>query len=156
MKRFYFKQPVQGEDLIEGWRDWHKGRYPRKSFQIFVEAVGRERVVFGTSGYIQSLRYLSKERCSYSKSSLPEVFCKKGVLRNFGKFSGKHLPESHFHLQLYSKEILARVFSCEYLWWLLLLFFASGRLGVNFTFSRSDPVMYGEHQSRQLCGQYLP
>ena len=25
------------------------------------------------------------------RSSLPEVFCKKGVLRNFAKFTGKHL-----------------------------------------------------------------
>ena len=25
------------------------------------------------------------------RSSCPEVFCKKGVLRNFAKFTGKHL-----------------------------------------------------------------
>ena len=25
------------------------------------------------------------------RSSGPEVFCKKGVLRNFAKFTGKHL-----------------------------------------------------------------
>ena len=25
------------------------------------------------------------------RTSLPEVFCKKGVLRNFAKFTGKHL-----------------------------------------------------------------
>ena len=41
------------------------------------------------------------------RSSRPEVFCKKGVLRNFTKFTGKHLcqslilktpvPESHFN-----------------------------------------------------------
>ena len=28
------------------------------------------------------------------RSSHPEVFCKKGVLRNFAKFPGKHLPQS--------------------------------------------------------------
>ena len=33
------------------------------------------------------------------RSSHPEVFCKKGVLRNFAKFTGKHLR---------------RVFSCEF------------------------------------------
>ena len=27
----------------------------------------------------------------FYRSSRPEVFCKKGVLRNFGKFTGKHL-----------------------------------------------------------------
>ena len=27
------------------------------------------------------------------RSSRPEVFCKKGVLRNFAKFTGKHLSQ---------------------------------------------------------------
>ena len=31
-----------------------------------------------------------------SRSSGPEVFCKKGVLRNFTKFTGKHLFQSLF------------------------------------------------------------
>ena len=30
------------------------------------------------------------------KSSRPEVFCKKGVLRNFAKFTGKHLCQNLF------------------------------------------------------------
>ena len=30
------------------------------------------------------------------RSSSPEVFCKKGVLRNFGKFTGKYLCQSLF------------------------------------------------------------
>ena len=30
------------------------------------------------------------------KSSRPEVFCKKGVLRDFAKFTGKHLCQSLF------------------------------------------------------------
>ena len=31
------------------------------------------------------------------RSSRPDVFCKKNVLRNFAKFTGKHLvPESFF------------------------------------------------------------
>ena len=38
-----------------------------------------------------------------SRSSRPEVFCKKGVLRSFTKFTGKHLWQS-----------LAQVFSCEF------------------------------------------
>ena len=29
-----------------------------------------------------------------NSSSRPEVFCKKSVLRNFAKFSGKHLCQS--------------------------------------------------------------
>ena len=30
------------------------------------------------------------------RSSCPEVFCKKGVLNNFAKFTGKHLCQSLF------------------------------------------------------------
>ena len=30
------------------------------------------------------------------KSSRPEVFCKKGVFRDFAKFTGKHLCQRHF------------------------------------------------------------
>ena len=37
---------------------------------------------------------------SYSRSSCPEVFCKKGVLRNFIKFTGKHLLQSLFFKKL--------------------------------------------------------
>ena len=55
------------------------------------------------------------------RSSCPEVFCKKGVLRNFGKFTGKHLCLSLLliklqasGLQLYKEETLAQVFFCEF------------------------------------------
>ena len=44
------------------------------------------------------------------RSSRPEVFSKKGVLRNFTKFTGKHLCQSLF----FKKETLAHVFSCEF------------------------------------------
>ena len=30
------------------------------------------------------------------KSSRPDVFCEKGVFRNFAKFTGKHLCQSLF------------------------------------------------------------
>ena len=35
------------------------------------------------------------------KNSRQEVFCKKGVLRNFAKFTGKHLCQSLFFNKLY-------------------------------------------------------
>ena len=44
------------------------------------------------------------------RSSRPEVFSIKGVLRNFAKFTGKHLCQSLF----FKKETLAQVFSCEF------------------------------------------
>ena len=46
------------------------------------------------------------------RNSRSEVFCKKGVLRNFGKFTGKHLPEPCNFIQ---KETLAQVFSVNFL-----------------------------------------
>ena len=33
----------------------------------------------------------------FFRSSRPEVFCEKGVLRNFAKFTGKHLCQSLFY-----------------------------------------------------------
>ena len=44
------------------------------------------------------------------RSSRPEVFCEKGVLRNFAKFTGKNLCQSNF----FKKETLAQVFSSEF------------------------------------------
>ena len=43
------------------------------------------------------------------RTSLPKVLCKKGVLENLAKFTGKHLRQS-----LFSKETLAEMFSCEF------------------------------------------
>ena len=34
--------------------------------------------------------------CRCSRSSRPKVFCKKGIVRNFGKFTGKHLCQNVF------------------------------------------------------------
>ena len=52
---------------------------------------------------------------SIYRSSRPEVFCKKGVLRNFAKFTGKHLrthrPQASNFIK---KETQTLVFSCEF------------------------------------------
>ena len=65
-----------------------------------------------------------------SESSFSEVFWKKGVLRNFAKFTGKHLCQ--FPATLLKKRLLHRCFLVtfvkfprtpfltEELWWLLL------------------------------------
>ena len=47
-------------------------------------------------------------KASTIRSSRPEVFCKQGVLRNFAKFTGKHLCQSLF----FNKVALA--FSSEF------------------------------------------
>ena len=50
----------------------------------------------------------------YYISSRPEVLCKKGVLRNFTKFTGKHLCQSLFFNKVAGLRPLAQVFSCEF------------------------------------------
>ena len=76
----------------------------------------------------------------FFRSSRPEMFCKKAVLRDFPKFTGKHLCQSLFITkvgvqgrQFYLKRTLAQVFPVnfakfgrtpfltEHLWWLLLV-----------------------------------
>ena len=42
---------------------------------------------------------------SQNRSSRPEVFCKKGVLRNFAKFTGKHLCQSLFFNKIASTKV---------------------------------------------------
>ena len=50
------------------------------------------------------------------RSSRREVFCKKGVLRNFTKFTEKHLCQSLFFNKVAGPrmETLAQVFSCDF------------------------------------------
>ena len=56
------------------------------------------------------------------RNSRPEVFCEKGVLRNFARFTGKLLCQSVFFNKVagaaacnfIEKETLAQVFSCEF------------------------------------------
>ena len=69
-----------------------------------------------------------------NRRSRPEVFCKKGALKYFAKFTGKHLCQSLFYNKVAGLQALTltQVFSCEfceilrtpifieYLWWLLL------------------------------------
>ena len=71
------------------------------------------------------------------RSSRPEVLCRKGVLRNFAKFTGKHLCQNLFfnkiaglrHANLLKKRLWHRCFPENfvkilrkpfYIWWLLL------------------------------------
>ena len=45
---------------------------------------------------IDSYFWLKRTVILTFRSSRPDVFCKKGVLRNFAKFTGKHLRQSLF------------------------------------------------------------
>ena len=51
---------------------------------------------------------------SGSRSSQPDVFCKKGALRNFAKSTGKHLYQSFFFNKVFKKETLTQVFYSEF------------------------------------------
>ena len=88
---------------------------------------------FKIGDIIRALKYKTRTSCL-------EVFCKKGVYRNFTKFTGKHLCQSLFFnkelqtsaINFVKKETLPQMFSCEFceisnksfftehLWWLLL------------------------------------
>ena len=62
---------------------------------------------------------------SFVRSSRPEVFCKKGVLRNFAKFTGKHLCQGLFFnkkrcFPVNFAKFLRTPFLTEHLQWLLL------------------------------------
>ena len=73
------------------------------------------------SGYRITLK-LQKSDVTRSYHSLPTViqkqppdlFYKKGVLKNFAKFTGTHLCLSLFLVKPLKKETLAQVFSCEF------------------------------------------
>ena len=67
---------------------------------------------------------------SVFRSSRPEVFWKKGVLRNFAKFTGKHLCQSLFFNKVAGlrpgcfpvnfTKFLRTPFFIEHLWWMPL------------------------------------
>ena len=65
---------------------------------------------------------------SRGRSNCPEVFCKKGVLRIFTKFTGKHLVQIHiFKQRIWHRcfpvnfvKFLRTSFFIEHLLWLLL------------------------------------
>ena len=65
----------------------------------------------------KSLNYV--EYSHRHRSSRPEVFCRKGVLRKFTNFAGKPLCQSLFFnkvagCNVIKKETLAQVFFCEF------------------------------------------
>ena len=54
------------------------------------------------------MREYSERKLDYIRSSRPEVFCKKGVLRNFPKFTGNHLCQSLRSTTLFKKRLWHR------------------------------------------------
>ena len=95
-----------------------------------------------TSIWIASILCILKfrELCHSTESTHPEMFCEKGVLKNFAKFTGKHLCQTFSFSKvavltpatLFKKKLLHRCFPVnfakflrtpfciEHLWWLCL------------------------------------
>ena len=80
--------------------------------------------------YVQSISQdlafciFSRKFSANIRSSRPDVFCKKGVLKYFARFKGKHLCKSLFFnkgVGLRCAKFLRTPFFIEHLWWLLQL-----------------------------------
>ena len=82
---------------------------------------------------LNSKNYAGQRRHLKDRSSRPKVFCKKGVLKNFTKFTGNHLRQSLFlnkvvclrPVTLLKKRLWRRCFPVNF---------------VNFLFYRTPPV----------------
>ena len=92
--------------------------------QINVEQIKKltltsKKIIF--DGMLQKFMGMVCQKCVIARSSRPKVFCKKSVLRNFTKFTGKHLCQilifnkvAGLRHNFIIKETLAQMFSCEY------------------------------------------
>ena len=86
----------------------------RGFFWIIQKVIGILKRTFVLRNRIK-LNLLSENITIQFQKQLPEVFHKKGVLKNFAKFTGKHLCQSLFFKKNFiKKETLAQVFSCEF------------------------------------------
>ena len=94
---------------VDGWR-WNQRMKSVVSFRS-ISGATTKAMKHHVMGYLEDE--------SPDKSSRPDVFCEKGVLRNFAKFTGKHLCESLFFNKVTAK-FLRTPFFTEHLWWLLL------------------------------------
>ena len=79
----------------------------------------RPHTTFSNEISLHILKYTGSNISKKSRSSRPEVFCKKGVRRNFVKFSGKHLCHSLFFNKVVGlsnpiEHFFADKYSCEY------------------------------------------
>ena len=83
----------------------------------------------GITDVLKDSREGSENTIRLNRSSRLEVFCEKGVLRNFAKFTGKHLCQSLFFNKVAGlwhrcfpvnfAKFLRTPFFTEHFWWLL-------------------------------------
>ena len=126
------------DDLLKWTIEWKRGKKSsmktkelnqKTTFDCFEYINLRKLLKEGDVCWIKTNVYLYL-RTSMDRSSRPEVFCKKGVLRNLTKFTGKHLCQGLFFNKVSGLrhrcfhvnfvKFLWTSFYTEDLWWLLL------------------------------------
>ena len=118
-------------------QQWHK--YPLDQIPCYK----KKKFNWGSKllcQYLKTINYNSPMSLIFYRSSAPEVFCEKGVLRNFTKCTGKHPYQSLFFNKfaglgpatILNRRLWHRCFPVnfakllwtplvtEHLWWLLL------------------------------------
>ena len=94
-------------------------------------------------------------------SSRPEVFCRKGVLRNFAKLTGKHLSQSLLFTKaaslrpatLLEKRLWRRCFPVNFVKFLRTLFFTEHLRWLLLNFMERIPNLYPDIWSKALSGR---
>ena len=109
-----FISPRPSEALL-GIAKWHSnvGSTTFKHISTddipFVYAAAYTNGVWLIQGYIDIV-VLLRRVFVFFKSSLQEMFCKKGVVKNFAKFTGKHLWQSLFFNKVAGLRIVKNTF----------------------------------------------
>ena len=103
-----------------------RGVLQKSAFTLYVKMQLAEAA---TRGVLQKVHLHFTLKCSLQRQP-PEVFCKKGFLRNFAKFTGKQPCQRNSERKGLWKKTLPQVFSCckilqnaffvEHLGWLIL------------------------------------
>ena len=78
---------------------WHSSRLNA----VIKHVKNRKRVVSISSPGGETVKWIKK-----SRSSCPEVFCKKEVLKNFSKFTGKHLYRRLFKKRVTGLKVVSQ------------------------------------------------
>ena len=85
------------------------------SSSIVVFSYVYRKILKITNIIFQSLQVKFIKYLLIFRSSRPDVFCKKGILRNFAKFIGKYLCRSLYFTKVADPTLLKqRLFSCEF------------------------------------------
>ena len=87
---FKTTQPLAKKDVIQFTKSSSEKKWTTKETHHTIEAF------IGAFNKELEIEEKNKKAIPKSRSSRPRVFCKKGVLSNFAKLTGKHMCESLF------------------------------------------------------------